>query len=304
MMQKRLLSVQDISCFGKCANTVALPVVSAGGVECAVLPTALLSTHTGGFTGYTFLDLTAEMQKILAHFQSIGLTFDMIYTGYFGSAEQLCALKAAQSSLLAPGAITLVDPVLGDAGRLYSMYDDRFVTAMREYCRGADIITPNVTEACLLTGLPYEGDGYDADRISALFCALEKLDIGAAVITGVRFGAGTDADEIGVAVKDFRTGKMSTLASPHIDAPLHGTGDVFASALAVYLLNGFPLKEALTRTIAFVSSAIRDTGEDIERHWYGVRFEDSLSMIAEDCRRQRLETALLAADKTKPEENA
>lgn len=296
MKQKRLLSVQDISCFGKCANTVALPITSAGGAECIVLPTALLSTHTGGFTGYTFLDLTEEMQKILAHFEQLSLTVDMVYTGYFGSVEQLCAVRSAVPTLLREGGILLVDPVLGDNGKLYSIYDDAFVAAMREYCRGADLITPNVTEACLLAGIPYEGDAYDPARMEAVFAALEELSVGAAVITGVRFGE----EEIGVAVMDFRAGKRMTLAAPRVDAPVHGTGDVFASALAVYLLNGFTLREALSRTISFVTAAIRDTKEDLKAHWYGVRFEDSIYMIADDCRKKRLETALFTKKEETP----
>ena len=296
MKQKRLLSVQDISCFGKCANTVALPITSAGGAECIVLPTALLSTHTGGFTGYTFLDLTEEMQKILAHFRSLPLTVDMVYTGYFGSVEQLCTVKAEIPTLLRTEGILLVDPVLGDNGKLYSIYDAAFVAAMREYCRGADLITPNVTEACLLAGIPYECDAYDPARMDAIFAALKELSVGAAVITGVRFGE----EEIGVAVMDYRAGKRMTLAAPRIDAPVHGTGDVFASALAVYLLNGFPLREALTRTISFVTAAIRDTKEDLGAHWYGVRFEDSLYLIADDCRKKRLETALFTKKEETP----
>ncbi|MBR3922536.1 MAG: bifunctional hydroxymethylpyrimidine kinase/phosphomethylpyrimidine kinase, partial [Kiritimatiellae bacterium] len=178
--------------------------------------------------------------------------------------------------------VTLVDPVLGDGGRLYSIYDDAFVTAMGDFCRGADIITPNVTEACLLAGIPYAGDGYDHDRMNAIFDAFARMGVGAAVITGVRFSGG-DADEIGVAVMDYKAGKRMSLSSPRIDAPLHGTGDVFASALAVYLINGFPLRDALTRTIAFVTDAIKDTREDLKNHWYGVRFEDSLWRITEDC---------------------
>ncbi len=292
MKQKRILSVQDISCFGKCANTVALPVIGAGGAECAVLPTALLSTHTGGFEGYSFLDLTAEMHKVLAHWQKIGVTFDMLYTGYFGSVEQLTAVKDAAPALVREDGITLVDPVLGDAGKLYSIYDDAFVDAMRSFCRGADIITPNVTEACLLAGIPYAGDAYDHSRMNALFDALSGFGIGAVVITGVRFSGG-DADEIGVTVMDYRAGKRMSLSSPRIDAPLHGTGDVFASALAVYLVNGFPLREALTRTIAFVTDAITNTREDLANHWYGVRFEDSLYRITEDCRKRRMENAIL-----------
>ena len=282
MKQKRILSVQDISCFGKCANTVALPVISAGGAECAVLPTALLSTHTGGFEGYSFLDLTAEMHKVLAHWQAIGIQFDMLYTGYFGSVEQLTAVKDAAPALLRDGAITLVDPVLGDGGKLYSIYDSAFVDAMRDFVSGADIITPNMTEACLLADIPYAGDAYDDAAVKEIFSRLAGLHIGTVVITGVRFCA-ADADEIGVVVMDYKTNKRMSLSSPRIDAPLHGTGDVFASALAVYLVNGFPLRDALTRTIAFVTDAIKMTSDDLDNHWYGVRFEESLHRIAEDC---------------------
>lgn len=286
MKQKRLLSVQDISCFGKCANTVALPVISAAGVECVALPTALLSTHTGGFTGYTFLDLTQEMQKILAHFSALSLSFDTVYTGYFGSREQLSAVKAAIPSLLREGGMLLIDPVLGDNGKLYSIYDEDYVAAMRAYCRGADIITPNVTEASLLAGLPYEGDGFDAARMDALFAALAELSVGAAVVTGVRYGA--DGEEIGVAVMDYKNGRRLSLSAPRIEAPIHGTGDVFASALAAYLLNGFSLRDALSKTIAFMSAALADTVDSLSDHWYGVRFEDSLYRIATDCREARI----------------
>ena len=286
MKQKRLLSVQDISCFGKCANTVALPVISAAGVECVALPTALLSTHTGGFTGYTFLDLTEEMAKILAHFSSLALTFDTVYTGYFGSREQLSSVKAAIPSLLREGGVILIDPVLGDGGKLYSIYDEAYVDAMREYCRGADFITPNVTEACLLAGIPYEGDRFDADRMAKIFAALADLSVGAAIITGVRYGE--KDEEIGVSVMDYKTGRRLSLSAPRIEAPIHGTGDVFASAPCAYLLNGFSLRDALSKTIAFMSAALSDTVDSLADHWYGVRFEDSLYKIANDCREARI----------------
>ena len=150
-MQKRILSVQDISCLGKCSTGVTLPILSAAGHECVILPTALLSTHTGGFEGYTFLDLTDEMRKILAHWQQLGVRFDAVQTGYFGSLEQMDIVRdfVAGRELL-----RFVDPVLGDHGSLYSIYDQRFVEAKRDFCRGADVLTPNLTEACLRTDPP------------------------------------------------------------------------------------------------------------------------------------------------------
>lgn len=288
MKQKRVLSVQDISCFGKCSNTVALPVLSAADAETVVLPTALLSTHTGGFPGYTCLDLTEEMRRITAHWRALGLRFDMIYSGYFASAGQLAFLRGERGALLAPEGYILVDPVLGDGGKLYPAYDDAFVAAMREYCRGADLITPNVTEACLLAGIPYTDERYHPARMEALIGGLSSLGCRAAVVTGVRFGA----DEIGVVWRDFVTGERASLSAPRSDAPLHGTGDVFASALAGLLLAGYPMREALSRTIAFVSACIRDTEDVIESHWYGVRFEGRLGLLADAVREKRLRGAL------------
>lgn len=291
MKQKRILSVQDISCFGKCSNTVALPVLSAAGIETVMLPTALLSTHTGGFTGNSFLDLTDEMRKILAHWQSADIRFDMLYTGYFGCCEQLSLVESAVDSLLVPGGMIMVDPVLGDRGKLYSIYDDAFVGAMRHFCRIAHIITPNVTEACLLADVPYEGDRYDRERMDTI---LDRLAVPGCtvVITGVRFGD----DQIGVVCRDGKTDQCFTLGAPCSPAPMHGTGDLFASALAGYLLNGFALREALSRTVSFVSGCIRDTEDDLAAHWYGVRFEEQLAMIAGDAKNSRLRRLLEEID--------
>lgn len=288
MKQKRILSVQDISCFGKCSNTVALPILSAAGVETAILPTALLSTHTGGFTGYTFLDLTEEMRGILAHFDRADIRFDMLYTGYFGSVEQLQIVADAKGTILREGGTVLVDPVLGDAGKLYSIYDDAYVCAMRDFVRGADLITPNVTEACLLADLPYTGDLYDNEKTEVILSRLADLGCRRAVITGVHFGEG----EIGIVYRDFESGEKFTLASARTDAPLHGTGDVFTSALAGYLLAGFTPRTALTRTVSFIAECIEKTEKALPGHWYGVKFEDSLYRITEDIHKKQWEDAV------------
>lgn len=288
MKQKRILSVQDISCFGKCSNTVALPILSAAGVETAILPTALLSTHTGGFTGYTFLDLTEEMRGVLAHFDRADIRFDMLYTGYFGSVEQLQIVADAKGAILREGGTVLVDPVLGDWGKLYSIYDDTFVCAMREFVREADLITPNVTEACLLADVPYTGDRYDNEKMETILSRLADLGCRRAVITGVHFGEG----EIGIVYRDFASGEKFTLASARTDTPLHGTGDVFTSALAGYLLAGFSARTALTRTVAFIAECIRQTEADLPGHWYGVKFENSLHIITDDIRKKQWEDAI------------
>lgn len=289
MKQKRILSVQDISCFGKCSNTAALPILSAASVETVILPTALLSTHTGGFTGYTFLDLTQEMREILAHFERADIRFDMLYTGYFGSVEQLQIVADAKANLLRAGGSVLIDPVLGDGGKLYSIYDDAFVCAMRKFVSGADLITPNVTEACLLADIPYEGEQYDHEKTETLLSRLSDLGCRSAVITGVRFGE----SEIGIVYRNFETGEKFTLASARTDTPLHGTGDVFTSALAGYLLAGFDARASLTRTVSFIAECIAKTEEALPDHWYGVKFEDSLYKITDDIRKKQWEDALL-----------
>ena len=283
MKQKRVLSVQDVSCFGKCSNTVAMPVLSAADLETVILPTALLSTHTGGFEHFTFLDLTDEMHRIMAHWRERGIRFDALYTGYFGSAAQLGDVTAFRGDLLRENAFILVDPVMGDGGKLYSIYDADFVSAMREFCRGADLITPNVTEACLLAGIPYGGDRYDPARMAAILGAIESLGVRTAVITGVRFGE----NDIGVVCREFADSRPFTLSAPRSNAPLHGTGDVFASALLAYTMHGFPLRDALRKAVQFVSAAIRDTEDDLAEHWYGLKFEPSLASLANDIRMKK-----------------
>ncbi|MBQ1975980.1 MAG: bifunctional hydroxymethylpyrimidine kinase/phosphomethylpyrimidine kinase, partial [Clostridia bacterium] len=237
----------------------------------------------------TFLDLTEEMRGILAHFDRADIRFDMLYTGYFGSVEQLRIVADTKSAILRAGGTTLVDPVLGDGGKLYSIYDDAFVCAMREFVSGADLITPNVTEACLLADLPYTGDRYDHEKMETILSRLAELGCRSAVITGVHFGE----NEIGIVYRNFESGEKFTLASARTDAPLHGTGDVFTSALAGYLLAGFDARAALTRTVSFIAECIDKTEGALPEHWYGVKFEDSLYKITEDIRKKQWEDALL-----------
>jgi len=268
-MQKRILSVQDISCLGKCSNTVALPVLSAVGHECVILPTALLSTHTGGFEGYSFLDLTEEMKKILAHWKRLRLRFDAVLTGYFGSAEQLAIVRdfLADRTLL-----RFVDPVLGDCGRLYSIYDDGFVQCMREFCRGADVITPNITEAVMLTGLDYAGDHYDEAVMNRLLDALLELEVQRVVLTGVRFGE----TEIGILAAD-RAGNRYRFATPYADTFLPGAGDTFSSALCGKLVAGTSFPEAARAALEFTYRSILDTIPTEIR--YGLCFEQELKTL-------------------------
>ena len=271
---KKVLSVQDISCHGQCSNTVILPLLSAAGLETVILPTALLSTHTGGFSGFTFLDMTEEMERILAHYEQINLKFDILQTGYFGSPAQIATVRRMAFPLLKEGALRIVDPVLGDNGHLYSIYTDEFVTAMRELCADADIITPNITEACLLTGTPYCADA-DADFCFALAEKLKALGPRTVLVTGVKFGDGRSG------VVGEENGERFTASSPYVARNFHGTGDVFAGALVGRLARGESAASAAAFAANFVYGCITDTLPVIDTHWYGLRFEGRLGEIAE-----------------------
>ena len=154
-MLKRIVTIQDVSCFGKCSSTVALPLISAMGVETAVIPTAVLSTHTGGFTGYTFRDLTADIPQIAAHWKTLQLHFDGIYTGYLGSREQVQIMADFFDAFRSEDTVIVVDPVMGDAGSMYAGFTPDFAVEMRKLCGKADVIAPNMTEVSLLLGIPY-----------------------------------------------------------------------------------------------------------------------------------------------------
>lgn len=270
----KILSVQDISCYGQCSNTVLLPILSAAGLETVVLPTALLSTHTGGFQGYTFLDLTEEMRKILAHFSTLSLRFDYVCTGYLGSAAQIALLLQYLPQLLAPDALRVVDPVMGDEGKLYSIYGPDYIQHMRRLCGMADIITPNITEACLLADLPYSGPQNEEAFYRMLFARLHALGVPRVLVTGVLF----DEKTIG-ALGHTAGGGQFAVRSPYVQRHLHGTGDVLAGSLIGFLARGLSFEAAAQRAVAFVSDCIADTLPVIDRHWYGLRFEGRLSEL-------------------------
>ena len=160
MRQKRIVAIHDISCVGRCSLTVALPVISAAGVEVSVIPTAVLSTHTGGFYGYTYRDLSDDILPIAGHWQSLGLQFDAFYTGFLGSYRQLDIIAELFERFKRTDNLMVVDPVMADHGQLYKVYDSSFPIGMRKLCKKADILVPNITEACLLTDTPYREGPY------------------------------------------------------------------------------------------------------------------------------------------------
>ncbi len=271
---KRILVVQDISCVGQCSLTVALPILSACGVETAILPSAVLSTHTAaGFQGFTFRDLTDDIPAILDHWQRQGITFDALYTGYLGSTRQVEMVERIMDTLIVPGGVKIVDPAMADNGKLYVGFDDEYVAAMRRLCARADIILPNITEAALMTGLSYRTD-YDKAYIDELLQQLQGIGGADIVLTGVSF----DADKLGIMVCE--NGQQSYHPHRRIPQMFHGTGDVYASAFTGAYLRGKSLFDSARVAADFTLAAIENTIKAPE-HWYGVRFEPVLAELIE-----------------------
>lgn len=272
-MQKRVVAIHDISCFGKCSLTVALPIVSAAGIECSCIPTAVLSTHTGGFSGYTFRDLTEDIVPIADHWKKENLSFDAVYTGYLGSVEQIDLVSRAIDTVKKDNTLLIVDPVMADFGRLYGGFTADFPKEMTRLCAKADIITPNITEASFMTDIPYAEAPHTKEYIESLICGLRKITNAKTVLTGVCFKSG----EIGVACGDGNNTEY--IFTPQVDAVYHGTGDVFASALTASILNGKSLNTAAHIAAKFTESCIKRTKVEMPDVRYGVNFEAEIPTL-------------------------
>lgn len=268
MEYKKILTIQDISCVGQCSLTVALPILSACGLETAVLPSAVLSTHTAGFSGFTFRDLTDDMPAIQAHWQKEGIRFDGMYTGYLGSTKQVGYVKNILDTMGAEGSVKIVDPAFADNGKLYPIFDDAYVEAMKTLCPSADILLPNITEASFLGGVEYR-ESYGEDYILELLKAVSALGCSTIVLTGVQYAPG----KTGVAV--YEKGVMRYYEHRRISKGCHGTGDVYASSFAGALLRGKSLFEAAKIAADYTVRCIENTQDD-PAHWYGVKFEPVL----------------------------
>ena len=281
--QKRIAAIHDISCFGKCSLTVALPIISAAGIETSVIPTAVLSTHTGGFTGYTFRDLTDDILPIVKHWESVGISFDAIYTGYLGSFEQIDIICEIFDIYKKRGTFIAVDPVMGDHGKLYSLFPQNFPEGMRKLCEKADLIVPNITEALFLLGEDYKEGPYTEEYILNLMKRLSEIGAKQIVLTGVYF----DDGRLGAASYDKNTDEVSIALSEKIEGYYHGTGDVFASALIAALVNGLSLPKATVIAVNFTVGSIKRTkiaGTDIR---FGVNFEEGLPELIEAIKLQK-----------------
>lgn len=272
---KRIVTVQDISCVGKCSLTVALPIISAMGVEAAILPTAVLSTHTAFKKGFTLHDLTGEISPITAHWKSEGITFDAIYTGYLASFDQIDLVKQMASDF--PDALLFVDPAMGDNGKLYYGFDQAFAKKMAELCAVADIIVPNMTEASFMLGIPYVSDGYDESYVKDVLQRLCALGAKRAVLTGVSLRE----HETGAMGYDSTTGEFFSYYHDRIPVSYHGTGDVFASACVGALMRGKSLHESISIAADFTYESIRLTEAEEGHNWYGVNFEQAIPVLVE-----------------------
>ena len=271
MKYNRILTIQDISCLGQCSITVALPILSACGQETVILPSAVLSTHTGGFTKPHIRDLTDDLPGIQAHWLQEGIRFDAIYTGYLGSTRQIDMVLHIADTLLTPGGKFLVDPAMADHGKLYSGFDGAYVEAMKNLCARADVLLPNLTEACLLTDTPYE-ERYDEAFLSPILEKLRKMGAKCVVLTGYSNAPG----QTGVLIQ--KEDACHTYSHAKVGRGYHGTGDAFASAFVGGWLGGKSMEEAAAIAADFISKCIENTVGD-EHHGYGTKFETALPYL-------------------------
>ena len=271
MSYKKILTIQDISCVGQCSLTVALPIISACGIETCVLPSAVLSTHTAGFSGYTFRDLTEDMPSIKEHWMKEGIKFDAIYTGYLGSTKQIEYVEDIFASTASENCVKIVDPAMADNGNLYPGFDEAFVEAMKGLCKVADYVIPNITEACFLTGVEYK-ETYDRAYIDELLEKLTALGCKNIIFTGISYAEG----KTGVVV--LENGEYSYYEHDKLGKGCHGTGDVYASAFVGAFMRGKSAYEAAKIAADYAVECIKETAK-LDNHWYGAAFEPVLGKL-------------------------
>ena len=270
---KKVLTIQDISCVGKCSLTVALPIISAMGVEAAILPTAVLSTHTM-FQNFVVEDLTHTVKPFSAHWKNENVEFEALYTGYLGSFEQIDLMKELFDNFKTKNNFTFVDPAMADNGRLYPAFDEKFAKYMATLCAKADIIVPNITEACYMTGTEYKTE-YDEAYIKDLLLKLNQNGAPLCIITGVGFAPG----KTGVMGYDSNTKEFYYYAHEKLPVSFHGTGDIFSSTCLGALVRGYCWQEAVQIAADFTAQCIRITLDDPDKPWYGVNFEQAIPYL-------------------------
>ena len=270
---KRILTIQDISCFGKCSLTVALPLLSAMGIETAILPTAVLSTHTL-FKGFTCRDLSDQLDPITRHWKQEGITFDAVYTGYLGTEEEIDTVAGIIRSFRNEHTLVFVDPAMGDNGKLYPAFNEHYAKKNADLCALADIADPNLTEAAFLTGLPYR-EHYPEEYIREMLLALAALGTKTPILTGVSLSEG----KTGAMGYDSQKKEFFSYQNDRIPAAYHGTGDIFSSVLAGAFVLGAERSEALKIAADYTALTIAETLKNPENPWYGVDFEETIPAL-------------------------
>ncbi len=280
---KRVVTIQDISCIGKCSLTVALPLLSACGIETAIIPTAVLSTHTA-FKGFTFRDLTDDIIPILNHWEKEGFKFDGIYTGYLGSLEQIELMKELIKRFREKDTLVVVDPCMADNGKLYPGFDQNFAFSMAGLCKDADVILPNLSEAAFLLGEEYMKEGYTEDDVRALLKRLASLGSRKVILKGIVFNKDQEdlkgvKNKIGIACYDSEKGTYSWYFHKKISTSFHGTGDIFASVFTGAVINGFSIEDSYKLAGDFVVKSISETISHPGYNTYGVDFETEIPFL-------------------------
>lgn len=270
---KRIVTIQDISCVGKCSLTVALPIISAMGVETAILPTAVLSTHTM-FQNPTCADLTDQIEPVSRHWTKEEITFDAIYTGYLASSRQISLVCDFFRAFRREGAPVIVDPAMADNGKLYPAFSPDFPQQMKQVCALADVILPNITEASLLTGMEYR-ESYDETYPKELLRALAALGPRFCVLTGVSLKPG----RLGIMGYDAAGDRFFQYDTEHLPVAYHGTGDIFASTVTGAMMQGHSLESALQVACDYVAETIRVTMNNPDSRTYGVDFETTIPWL-------------------------
>ncbi len=274
---KKVLAVHDLSCVGRCSLSVILPILSCMEVQVCPLPTAILSTHLGGFSTVSFSDFSSHIPSFSAHWQREGVQFDSIYSGFLASIAQIEIVSQLIDDFSASRPLVLVDPVMGDEGKLYSVYTGEMQERIKKLIRKADIITPNYTEAGFLLGLPYQSLVSQAELLEPWLVKLSELGPQRIVVTGVPL----PNQQVANLSYDRHTRQFRYNTSKLIPARYPGTGDVFASVLLGEVLRGTALPDAVERAGSFVFSAVEQTYAAATLTREGVLLERSLKKLLE-----------------------
>ncbi|MEE0866704.1 MAG: pyridoxamine kinase [Clostridia bacterium] len=279
MKQKRIVTIQDLSCFGKCSLTVALPVISALGIETVVLPTAVLSTHTGGFEGYTFHSLEKQFESIAEHWEALGLTFDAIHVGYIGSCELIDRVEAFINRFKKEDTVLFIDPAMADNGKFYSGLDKDYANRLSTLCKRADFISPNITEALIMTNAE-DITAFDPNHIKNVLLKLAGISKNP-IVTGIHNKSRIETAGYDEKNKDFIISDFEKQ-----EGVFFGSGDLFSAAFIALYIQNKDMKKAVESAAAFVSDCIKNTLDETEKYWYGLKFEQSIPYLIELAKKQ------------------